>query len=212
MADNAAYAMNWLLKKGYAQHQAAAMVGHGVQESGLNPTARGDNGTAFGAFQWRGPRLAGLYNFAAETGADPHSLDTQLGYMDREMNTTEKRAGDALRGSTDVRGATRAGMMFERPAGYTSDNPEAGHGWANRFGKASELAGVPAAPGPAVAPAGMLQPSTMPGQPEGLAAAFMPPEAPVADEFARRQAVAAAQDMERRKALLGGGGLGQLFG
>jgi hypothetical protein len=128
MADNTAYAMNWLLKHGYAQHQAAAMVGHGVQESGLNTGATGDNGTAKGIFQWRGDRLAGLHSFAAASGSDPNNIDTQLGFMDHELNTTERKAGDALRASTDVRGATRAGMMFERPQGYTADNPEAGHG------------------------------------------------------------------------------------
>lgn len=208
MADSTAYAMNWLLKHGYAQHQAAAMVGHGMQESGLDPNATGDSGTAKGVFQWRGDRLAGLHSFAAATGADPNNIDTQLGFMDHELNTTERKAGDALRAATDVRGATRAGMMYERPAGYTADNPEAGHGWANRFGEAQRLAGGPG--DASAAPAAMLQPSVLPGPPAPLAAAFLP-AAPVDNEFARRQAVAAAQDHEKRKALLGAGGLGQLF-
>jgi hypothetical protein len=141
MVDSATYALNWLRKNGYGEPQAAAMVGHGVQESGFNPTARGDNGTAFGAFQWRGSRLAGLYDFAKSTGQDPNSLDTQLGYMDRELHTTEKGAGDALFGATNVRDAVRAGMNYERPAGWTTANPEAGHGWANRYGKAAEVDG-----------------------------------------------------------------------
>lgn len=215
MADNAAYAMQWLLKKGYQPHQAAAMVGHGMQESGLRTDVVGDNGTAKGAFQWRGDRLEGLYRYAKATGQDANSLDTQLGYMDHELNTTEKAAGDALRASTDVRGATRAGMMFERPAGYTAANPEAGHGWANRFGEASRLAGMPvdatAAPAPVpttgLSPA-MLQPSVLPAAPTGLATAFVQP---VDDEIARRRAVADAEELDRRKALLGGGGIGGLF-
>lgn len=209
MADNAAYAMNWLLKKGYLPHQAAAMVGHGMQESGLRTDVVGDNGTAKGAFQWRGDRLQGLYSYAKSTGQDVNSLDTQLGYMDHELNTTEKRAGDALRASTDVRGATRAGMMFERPAGYTAANPEAGHGWANRFGLASKLAGVPidpnAAPVPTTGPApAMLQAAPLMAQ-TPIAAAFMP--APQEDEIAKRRAMAVAQEEERRRALLGGGTL-----
>ncbi|MGZ5987413.1 MAG: phage tail tip lysozyme [Rhizomicrobium sp.] len=213
MADNAAYAMNWLLKHGYTQPQAAAMVGHGMQESGLRTDATGDNGTAKGIFQWRGDRLAGLHSFAAATGSDPNNIDTQLGFMDHELNTTERRAGDALRAATNVRDATRAGMMFERPQGYTADNPEAGHGWANRFGEASRLAGVPvdASAAPAAAPAAMLRPSVLPGPPAALATAFLP-AIPVDDEIARRQAVAAAQELEKRKALLGGGGVGQMFG
>lgn len=209
MADNTAYAMEWLRKKGYAPYQAAAMVGHGMQESGLDTNATGDNGTAKGIFQWRGDRLAGLHSFAAATGSDPNNIDTQLGFMDHELNTTERRAGDALRASTDVRGATRAGMMFERPAGYTADNPEAGHGWANRFGEASRLAGMPM--DASAAPAAMLRPSVLPEAPAPLAAAFLP--AGVADdEIARRRATEAAREQEQRRALLGGGGLGQMFG
>jgi hypothetical protein len=212
-ADNTAYAMAWLQKRGYLPHQAAAMVGHGVQESGLRTDAVGDNGTAKGIFQWRGDRLAGLQSFAKAAGQDPNNIDTQLGYMDHELNTTEKRAGDALRASTDVRGAARAGMMFERPAGYTAANPEAGHGWANRFGEASRLAGMPvdpsaAAPQMAGLSPGMLRPSVLPGPPAPLAAAFLP--MPPDDEIARARAVAVAQEQEQRRALLGGG-LGQMF-
>lgn len=207
MADSATYAMQWLQKRGYLPHQAAAMVGHGIQESGLRTDAVGDNGTAKGVFQWRGDRLAGLHSFAKASGQDPNSLDTQLGYMDHELNTTEKRAGDALRASTDVRGATRAGMMYERPAGYTSANPEAGHGWANRFGEASRLAGVPV--DTSAAPAAMLRPSALPAAPAPLAAAFMP-VAEQDDEIARARAVAVAREQEQRRALLGGG-LGQMF-
>lgn len=206
MADNATYAMQWLQKRGYLPHQAAAMVGHGVQESGLRTDAVGDNGTAKGIFQWRGDRLAGLHSFARAAGQDPNSIDTQLAYMDHELNTTERKAGDALRASTDVRGATRAGMMFERPAGYTPDSPEAGHGWANRFGEASRLAGTPV--DAAAAPAAMLRPSVLPGPPTGLAAAFMPAEP--GDEVARARAVAVAKEQEQRRALLGGG-FGQMF-
>ncbi|WP_316397352.1 phage tail tip lysozyme [Bradyrhizobium sp. 33ap4] len=203
------YALQWLQKRGYGLPQAAAMVGHGVQESGLNPNATGDNGTAYGAFQWRGPRLAGLYSFARETGQDPANLDTQLGYMDRELRTTEKGAGDALFGATNVRDAVRAGMAFERPQGYTTANPEAGHGWANRYGVAAGLAGETPVAGPAPIAAAM-QPAVLPAEPVGLAAAFVQP--PAEDEFTRRQAVAAAEAQQRRQALLGGSGLAQLYG
>lgn len=210
MVDSVTYAKQWLQKRGYGEPQAAAMVGHGVQESGLNPTARGDNGTAFGAFQWRGSRLAGLYDFAKSTGQDPNSLDTQLGYMDRELHTTEKGAGDALFGASDLRGAVRAGMNYERPAGWTTANPEAGHGWANRYGEASRLMGVtPDAGMPTSAPvAAAMQPAAMPAAPTGLATAFVEP---MDDEFARQRAVAAAQDQERRRAAFSGGVAG-LFG
>lgn len=219
MADNTAYAMDWMQKHGYTLPQAAAMVGHATQESGVTTNATGDNGTAKGLFQWRGDRLAGLHGFAQATGLDPNSIDTQLGYMDHELNTTERRAGDALRAATNVTDATRAGMAYERPQGYTTATPEAGSGWANRLGEAQRLAGMPADPSaapaqtaafdPAAFDPATLQPSVLPAAPSPLAAAFAP--APD-NEAIRARAVAAAQDQERRKALLGGGGIGQMFG
>jgi hypothetical protein len=216
MADNTAYAMSWLLKHGYTQPQAAAMVGHATQESGIRTDATGDNGTAKGVFQWRGDRLAGLKSFAQATGQDANSLDTQLGYMDHELNTTERKAGDALRAATTVRDATRAGMMFERPQGYTADNPEAGHGWANRYGEAMRLAGQTIDPSAvASAPTAPATPGLGPGmlQPPGLmASAFIPQPVVIDEGIAQRRAQAAVQEQEARKALLGGGGLAQLFG
>lgn len=215
MADNAAYARDWLTKKGYAPYQAAAMAGHIVQESGVRPDAVGDNGTAYGIAQWRGPRQAALYDYAKSTGQDVRNLDTQLGFLDRELNTTEKTAGDALRASTDIRGATRAGMMFERPQGYTAANPEAGHGWANRFGEAQRLFGGPvmadAAPAQAAPSGATFGPAAVqPVPPTMLAAAFAPQQ--IGDEFAKRQAAAVADQQARKRQLFGAGGLGELFG
>lgn len=181
--SNADYAFQWLLKKGYAPHQAAGIVGNLVQESNVRPDGVvGDNGTAFGVAQWRGDRFAGLQRFAEAGGQDWRSLDTQLGYLDHELNTTERRAGDALRAAPDVRAATRAVIGFERPQGWTSADPEAGHGWANRFGAASALAGGSSqltplpqgSPGPYAPPAGPQQPT--PDGSLGTALAMLAPE------------------------------------
>lgn len=145
MADNSRYVFDWLVNKGYKPHAAAALVGHATQESGVRPNGvTGDNGTAHGMFQWRGTRFTGLKNFAAAQGTNWRDIDTQLGFLDHELNTTEKFAGDKLRASTNVREATRAGMHFERPQGYTRANPEGGHGWNNRFNVAQGMATQPA--------------------------------------------------------------------
>ena len=207
MADNTAYAMDWMQKHGYSLPQAAAMVGNATQESGVTTNATGDNGTAKGLFQWRGDRLAGLHSFAQASGQDPSSIDTQLGYMDHELNTTERKAGDALRAATNVTDATRAGMAYERPQGWTPATPEAGNGWANRLGEAQRLAGQPV--DASAAPAAMLQPSVLPEAPSPLAAAFV--SAVPDNEAVRQQAVAAAQAQQKRAALLGTGGVGQMF-
>jgi hypothetical protein len=134
MADNGAYAFQWLLDRGYPPHQAAAVVGNLAQESGVRPDGViGDNGTAFGVAQWRGDRFANLQRFAQQNGQDWRSLDAQLGFLDHELRGSEKGAGDALFASPDVRSATRAFIGFERPQGYTAENPEAGHGFGNRL-------------------------------------------------------------------------------
>lgn len=134
MADNGPYAFQWLINRGYAPHQAAAVVGNLAQESGVRPDGVvGDNGTAFGVAQWRGDRFANLQHFAQQNGQDWRSLDAQLGFLDHELRTTEKGAGDMLFTSPDVRSATRAFIGFERPRGYTDANPEAGHGFGNRL-------------------------------------------------------------------------------
>lgn len=134
MADNGPYAFQWLINKGYAPHQAAAVVGNLAAESNVQPEGVvGDNGTAFGVAQWRGDRFANLQRFAQQNGQDWRSLDAQLGFLDHELRTTEKGAGDMLFTSPDVRSATRAVIGFERPQGYTDANPEGGMHFGKRL-------------------------------------------------------------------------------
>lgn len=214
------YALKWLRDRGYQPHQAAAIVGHGVQESGMSPSGvTGDGGTAIGAFQWRGPRALALQHYAVDTGQDWKKIDTQLGFLDHELNTTEKRAGDALRSSVDVRGATRAMMDFERPRGYSAANPEAGDGWNNRLSHAYRLAGTGEAPAPGIgdtvpqtapAPAAMQAPGPTAGS---IAMQFM--QQTEAD--AKQKAAQATAEAARRRALFGGApaaptGLAGLYG
>lgn len=214
------YALDWLRSKGYAPHAAAAIVGHGIQESGLKPNgAVGDNGTAFGMFQWRGPRAQALQQYAGQRGLDWKTMDAQLSFLDHELNTTEKRAGDALRGAADVRGATRAMMDFERPAGYTPANPEAGHGWDNRLGNAFRLAGVTPDKSvgdimPAVGVAGMPAAPMAGATPGSIAMQFL--QQTEADAKVKKEQTEA--EAVRRNALFSappaapGGGLGGMFG
>lgn len=154
----AAAARDYLMKAhGLSEHQAAAMAGHGMQESGFNTAALGDKGTAFGAFQWRGDRLTGLRRFASASGKDVNALETQLDYAMHELKTTEKTAGNAFFAAQDLSGAVDAFMGFERPAGWTPANPRGGHGYSNRLGYAQGLIGgkpaaTPASAAPAPAP------------------------------------------------------------
>jgi hypothetical protein len=218
------YAFKWLVNKGYAPHQAAGIVGNLVQESGVNPTvAPGDNGTAFGIAQWRGPRLDALRNYASANGQDWRSMDAQLGFLHNELGTTEKRAGDALRASTDVQGATKAIIGYERPQGWSIDKPEAGHGWNNRLGEASRLAGQPvdlaatAAPLPSPVQAlgdrlggGMPVPDPKAAM-HSIAQQYMVDQ----EDQAKQRTAMSQAETARRRALFSGGagdGLAALYG
>jgi hypothetical protein len=162
MADDVAKrAFDILISRGLAPHQAAAMVGHMMAESGGNPTIReaGGKGPGYGLFQWTSPdRRAGLDTFAKDRPwVDKNSLEGQLDYALHEMDTTEKAAGERLYGSKDYPTAINAGMHYLRPSGYTPDNPEGGHNHAGRYNFGAPLAGVDPMTGGAPPPMGAPQ-------------------------------------------------------
>jgi hypothetical protein len=132
--EAAEQARSYLMQQhGLSAAQANAFVGHGMQESAFNTRAVGDNGSAFGIMQWRGDRQTGLRRFAAQSGRPADDLKVQLDWAVNELKTSEKSAGEKFFGSSDVRSAVTALMDYERPAGWTPQNPTAGHGFANRL-------------------------------------------------------------------------------
>lgn len=78
--DRVKAAVSFYLSKGLSPQGAAYLVGNFVQESGLDPNAKGDkdkngNYTAFGLAQWRGNRRKGM----------PSDFMGQLGFALEEM-------------------------------------------------------------------------------------------------------------------------------
>lgn len=142
--NRAALARDFFIELGYAPHQAAAIVGNLMQESGpgLDTGAVGDSGTAFGIAQWRGDRKSNLDAFAAKKKVDPSDFKTQLEFVDWELKNVETQAYKKLLASSDVNEATAAIIGYERPQGWSSDNPQGGHGWAARLENAMALMGV----------------------------------------------------------------------
>ncbi|KAA3526127.1 hypothetical protein GOZ80_14080 [Agrobacterium vitis] len=137
----AAKARDYLVAQhGFSPAQAAAFVGHGMQESAFDTQASGDNGSAFGIMQWRGDRQTALRQFAAKSGRNVVDLPTQLDFAVSELKSTEKSAGDKFFASGNVQDAVSALMSYERPAGWTPGNPTAGHGYDNRLGYALSFA------------------------------------------------------------------------
>lgn len=121
---------------------ASTVVGNLYQESGFNPAAVGDSGTAYGLGQWRGDRQTGLINFAKAQGKPPTDPNVQLDYLVSEMKGGDmgaQRAYALLQQAKTPQDATEAMMHFFRPAGYTPANPTAGHGFQNRVQYAQAL-------------------------------------------------------------------------
>jgi hypothetical protein len=78
-----------LVDRGLSPVAAAGVVGNLRAESNLDPTnATGDNGTAFGLAQWRGPRFAALQQMAAQQGKDWRDPSVQLDHLVSELKGT----------------------------------------------------------------------------------------------------------------------------
>lgn len=139
--------VNFFTGLGYTPQAAAAIAGHLQQESSLDASVAGDKGTAFGLGQWRGDRLDALKDYAKARGANYRDAKTQLGFIDAEMRSGKdsgaRRAYAGLQSAKTVKEATAAFMHYERPSGYTTKEPEKGHGWNNRLANAQS-----AMPGP----------------------------------------------------------------
>lgn len=136
--DRGSYAVQFYEKLGYTREQAAGIVGNLIQESNLQSSgAVGDNGTAFGVAQWRGERLSELKRFAASRGKSWEDFDTQLAFVDVELQNRERSAYSKLKSAKTVDDATAAFIGFERPKGWTEANPRGGHGYSNRLGNAA---------------------------------------------------------------------------
>jgi len=156
MGANPGELLGTLTQLGWSPAQAAGILGNLQQESSFNPTIWGDNGTSFGLAQWRGDRLSGLQNYASQNNLDYTDPHAQLKYLDWELRNKEKTAFNALQGAQTPQDAAAAFMHFERPAGYTPDNPTGGDGWGNRLKNALSIAGMPATTAAMPRPLGLL--------------------------------------------------------
>lgn len=115
LVGNKKRALEFFQSKGLNIFQAAGIVGNLIQESGLKPTIKGDKGKAFGIAQWHPDRQKGLKELAKLRGTDISDFNTQLEYVWKELNSTEKKALDKLLNSKNIQEATMAFMSYERP-------------------------------------------------------------------------------------------------
>jgi hypothetical protein len=132
-SDNAQRIYDELRRLGHSHEQASAALGHAQAESGFNPDATGDHGTAHGFFQMRGSRWATAMRDAAKAGTTPFSPEAAARHFDRELHHEESRAGRAYFNAQSTRDAVTALNGYERFAGYQ-------HGQAARYMAAERFA------------------------------------------------------------------------
>lgn len=152
-AQAAQQAFSFFTGKGYTPEQSAGIVGNLMHESGMNPSLSGDGGTSAGLAQFHNERLTALRQFAAERGQAPTDFQTQLQFIDSELHGKEGGTLAKLQGAKTPEQAAAAFIDYERPAGWTPENPAGGLGFANRQalartvfdGKPSDGSGGPAA-------------------------------------------------------------------
>ncbi len=106
---------------GWNRVHACAIVANLIFESGgkrvgpvrdwtIDTTARGDNGKAHGAGQWQSTRYHGLLSYTMAQWPLRSSADllVQLGYVNWELGSTEKKAKRLLQETETLEDATEA--------------------------------------------------------------------------------------------------------
>jgi hypothetical protein len=134
-------ALGFFESKGWTSEQAAGIVGNLMHESGLNTGAynANDPGGSVGVGQWNRERRAELEKFAAQQGKPASDFGTQLAFVQHELETSESGSGEALKSAKNVGEATAIMIGYERPKGWTPDNPQGGLGWKSRLNYAGQV-------------------------------------------------------------------------
>lgn len=159
MSTNEKRIWDYLTGKGLSPAGAAGLMGNLYAESGLNPqnlqntyekklgytdaayTAAVDSGkyqnfihdsAGYGLAQWTyWSRKEGLLAFAQAAGKSIGDLETQLGYLFKELSESYKTVLSTLKTASDVKTASNSVLLnFERPADQSAavQNKRAGYG------------------------------------------------------------------------------------
>lgn len=116
-AKHRAQALAYFTSQGWTRQQAAGIVANLTAESGLRTNAYGDNGQAYGIAQWHKDRQRAFEKFTGHS-IKGSTLAEQLAFVNHELQTSEKRAGDWLKRAGNAYAAGfLVSSMYERPAG-----------------------------------------------------------------------------------------------
>jgi TP901 family phage tail tape measure protein len=117
---NASVIWNFFKSKGFSDAIVAGIMGNLQLESGLSTTALNKSSGAFGLAQWLGGRKTALSNFANSSGTSMSDINTQLNFLWKELNSTEKRTMNYLNANQGASASTIAAAfdkLFERSEG-----------------------------------------------------------------------------------------------
>lgn len=145
VADRANMALDYFQKQGWTKEQAAGIVGNLMAESTLNTGALNagdgaDGSNSIGIAQWNSDRAKNLKAFAEQNHTDWRDFGTQLAFVQHELTHTESGAASLLKNAKDVKSATEAMIMYERPAG-SDRGAQSAHGYKTRLEYAAQAAG-----------------------------------------------------------------------
>ncbi|MBO1325342.1 hypothetical protein K2X14_11615 [Acetobacter sp. TBRC 12305] len=112
---------------GMDQTHAMAAMANAIRESKLDPFAKPKNGEdAYGLFQWHSDRRENyrkVYGHSMESVTDrDQAMKEQIGFLNWELNNTEKTAGNYFRNANDAKTAAAVLSMYGiRPAGQATE-------------------------------------------------------------------------------------------
>lgn len=99
--------------KGLSDSAVAGIMGNLKLESRLDPSALNKSSGAYGLAQWLGSRKKALQNYARSVGKNVNDITTQLEFLWKELNSTEKRTLNWLSSNPNA-SASEAAKMFEK--------------------------------------------------------------------------------------------------
>ena len=126
-----------LLSIGASPNEAHLLTSAAASESELNPAAKHDQNTGYGLYGHRLERLDAIRKFA---GAEYPSWQQQNAFALQELRSRPEY--NLVQNAKNARDLAIAQMHFERPAGYSPENPTAGHNFAGRLTTLNQFAGL----------------------------------------------------------------------
>lgn len=116
LSPNGKSVAKFLMRLGYSKENAAGIAGNLYVESRFNPTVVGDSGTSFGIAQWHKSRWERLIDWGKIKGLNINTLETQLKFIDWELNNTERLAKkDLIKQKNARNSAFSFAKYYERP-------------------------------------------------------------------------------------------------